>query len=287
MRRVELEADFLRPTVWTRLKYPNAVYLRKEGSAPSGQPAGREAMALAGLVMGALIFCREPAAWAQGGQASPAATAASAKGDLITAKKHYDDGETKFRAGDFGGAEIDFRIANNIKATPQAERYIGRCLEELGRYQGAVEWYEKFLAHVPDKMASLADRTRKRTLAIRAMPGKLHIESRPAGAAIAIDGRPESSPAPVDVDLGPGAHTITFTAPGRVKFEKSIDVAFASTQTVNGELEAEAATAPVVAAADPGGGRPPTEDAAPQAPPQPSSRSRRLRRPRRAARRPT
>jgi hypothetical protein len=228
-------------------------------------------MCLVGLIMGAALLTLQPSAWAQGpSSAASGASAPAGKPDLATAKKHYDEGETRFRAGDYAGAEIDFRIANNIKATPQAERYIGRCLEELGRYPAAIEWYEKFLSHVPDKMAVLADRTRKRTIAIRAMPGKVHVESKPTGATVTVDGQLESAAAPLDLELTPGTHSISLSAPGRVKLEKSVDVGFASTQTVSAELESDAPAAPVVAAADPQPAEvAATEDTTAQAPAQP------------------
>jgi hypothetical protein len=268
MRRVD---DFVGLTARVSVKYLNTVYLRKEGSLPHLRRTGRRAMCLVGLMMGALVLTQEPAAFAQGGTSGGAAASAQAgKPDLASAKKHYDDGEAKFRAGDYAGAEIDFRIANNIKATPQAERYIGRCLEELGRYPAAIEWYEKFLSHVPEKMAVLADRTRKRTLAIRAMPGKLHVESKPAGASVTVDGQIQNAPTPIDLELSPGTHSVSVSAPGHVKFDKSVDVGFASTQTVSAELEAEAAAAPLVAAAEPQAAEVATaQETAPQAPPQP------------------
>jgi hypothetical protein len=264
MRRVD---GIVRLSARVSVKYSNAVDLRKEGFPPPNRP-GRRAMCLVGLIMGAVLLTQEPSARAQG--ASSGASAASApagKPDLVSAKKHYDEGETKFRAGDYAGAEIDFRIANNIKATPQAERYIGRCLEELGRYPAAIEWYEKFLSHVPERMSVLADRTRKRTIAIRAMPGKVHIDSKPAGASVTVDGQPASGPAPLDLELAPGTHAISVSAAGHVKLDKSVDVGFASSQTVSAELESEAPAAPIVAAADPQPAEvAATEDATPQAP---------------------
>ncbi|HXX67593.1 MAG TPA: tetratricopeptide repeat protein [Polyangiaceae bacterium] len=106
------------------------------------------------------------------GAALPSPTSANpargAAGDLASAKKHYRDGQTKFQAGDFAGALADFEIANDVKATAQAQRYIGRCLDAMGQYPGAVEWYEKFLAHVPAKMRAQAERTRARVAEIRA-----------------------------------------------------------------------------------------------------------------------
>jgi hypothetical protein len=170
---------------------------------------------------------------------APAAPAGPSKGDLASAKKHYADGEKKFNAGDFAGALAEFQAANDVKSTPQAERYIGMAEDNLGHLQSAADWYDKFLAHVPEKMAPLGDEIRKRDAQIKATPGKVHIESTPPGAALVIDDKPQPSPTPTDVELPPGSHKLKFTEAGRLPTEKQVDVAFASTQTVTAALEAE------------------------------------------------
>jgi PEGA domain len=270
MRRVDGTDSFLRPTAGSWVTYSEDVdFGTKRVDLPHSyvRRLRCHTRILAGVLMGALAVCQAPSARAQRaqGEAPGPAQGARAKPDLAVAKQHFDDGEAKFRARDYGGAEIDFRIANNIKATPQAERYIGRCLDELGRLQSAAEWYDKFLAHAPDKMAVLADKTRRRLLAIRATPGKVHVESNPVGAAVTIDGKREAEPAPLDVELSPGPHTIGLAAPGRTKLERVIDVAFASAQTVSADLEAEAA--PPEAASEPVAAEATDEAPPPQAQP--------------------
>lgn len=178
---------------------------------------------------------------AGGAAAGPAPSAA----ELVTAKKRYTEGEKKYKAGDSVGALADFRAANDIKPTPQAERYLGLCEDALGHFVAALDWYDRFLVHVPEKLSGQGDEIRRRETEIRAMPGKVHIESTPAGAAVAIDGKPQPTPAPLDVELPPGAHTIAFRAVGHLPLEKSIDVDFAATQAVSGELPVEPPPPPV------------------------------------------
>jgi hypothetical protein len=228
-----------------------------------------------------------PAAWAQAkpakaagaadkagaadtGAAKPGADAA-AKPDLTAAKKHYAEGDKKFKAGDFSGALTEFTAANEIKATAQVERYLGLCEDSLGHYQKAIDWYDKFLAHVPDKMKDQGDELKKREGEIKALPGKVHIDSTPAGANVAIDDKAQPNPAPLDVELPAGSHKIKLSASGRLPVEKSIDVTFASTQTVSASLDAEPpppppppAPAPVAAAPEPAAPPPP--------PPEPRSK---------------
>lgn len=213
------------------------------------------------LVAGALACLQAPSAWAQaGGAAKPAS-----KADLAAAKKHYAEGEKKYKAGDFAGAETEFKAANDIKSAPPTERYIGLCEDNLGHLQVAVDWYDKFLSHVPDKMADKGDEIRKRESEIKALPGKVHIDSTPPGASITIDDKPQSAPTPTDVDLAPGQHTIKLTEQGRLPSTKTVDVAYASTQSVSVSLDAEPPPPPPPVAAAP----PPQPETPPPPPPPP------------------
>jgi hypothetical protein len=240
------------------------------GAACGGARALRRKL-VASAMAGSLALAQGQVAWAQTPAPKPAAGAtATAKSDLAAAKKHYADGEKKYKAGDYAGALADFTEANDIKSTPHAERYLGLCEDNLGHYGAAVDWYDKFLAHVPDKLATEGDEARKREGEIKAMPGKVHVDSTPAGGTVTIDDKPQSGPTPLDVELPPGTHVVKVTAPGRLPGSKPVDVAFASTQSVSLELDPEpppsapppvAAVAPVV----------PVAPATPAPPPEPRS----------------
>jgi PEGA domain len=191
----------------------------------------------AGVLAGVFALSLAPPVGAQ--SAPPQPPQPPHKLDLAGAKRHFDDGQGKFKDRDFAGALADFQFANDVKATPQAELYIARCLDALGRLQSATEWYERFLAHVPSKMAVHGEWARKRNAKIKNTPGTLHVESNPPGAAIVVDGNRENASTPADVELAPGRHTILLAEPGRMPAEKSIDIAFASTQTVSADLPVE------------------------------------------------
>ena len=173
------------------------------------------------------------------GAGDASAQAKPTHAELTAARKHYGEGEKKFKAGDFAGAEADFKVADDVKAAPQTERYIGMCEDAQGHFGVAVEWYDRFLAHVPDRMAAQGDEIRKREGVIKALPGKVHVDSNPPGASVTVDDKPESAPTPMDVELAPGSHTIKLTEPGRLPTSKTIDVAFASTATVTADLDLE------------------------------------------------
>jgi hypothetical protein len=217
------------------------------------QPMGHRRIA-AGVLVG-IVLLTPTGAWAQKASTAPAQSTAAAPSsvDIASAKKHYAEGERKLKAQDFEGALADFKAANDIKAAPQAERNIGVCEDNLGHFPAAAEWYAKFLAHVPEKLAAQGEEIKKRVAVIQAMPGKLHVDSNPPGATVTIDGKAQSGVTPLDVDLPPGPHDIKLTEAGRLPDSKSVDVAFASTQTVTSDLAPEPppAPTPVVVVAPP------------------------------------
>jgi PEGA domain len=234
----------------------------------------------AGVIAGAMTCVWAPGASAQAKPAKPAAeakpaagdAAASGKPDLAAAKKHYGEGDKKFKAGDFAGALVEFRAANDIKATPQVERYLGMCEDALGHFGAAIDWYDKFLAHVPEKLKDQGDEIKKREGEIKALPGKVHIDSVPVGANVSVDDKAQASPAPLDIELPAGQHKIKLSAGGRLPTEKAIDVGFASSQTVSASLDPDTTTPPPpplapVAAATPATSAPP-----PPPPPEPRSK---------------
>lgn len=201
----------------------------------------------------------------------PKPAAASTGPSLADAKAHYQAGEKKFKAGDFAGALEDFTAADAVKSTPQSQRYIGLCDDKLGKYAEAVAAYEKFLAAVPPKMQKDGEELTKRVAEIKAMPGKLHVETTPPGATITADGK-QMGTTPADIELTPGKHILKLELAGFLPIDKDVDVVFGSKGDLKSELEARpvpAAPPPVVATT------PPPEQKPAEAPPpeQPQHRS--------------
>jgi hypothetical protein len=209
----------------------------------------------------ALALCATavPAAAQPMGKPAPTGTAG--------ARQLFSSGETKYKAGDYAGALNDFQAADSIKAAPQAARYIGLCNDKLGHYADAMIAYERFLADVPAKLMSEADSIRSRVAEIKAMPGHVHIVTSPAGATVSIDGKPQASPAPLDVDLPPGSHAIHATLAGHEPADKTVTIVFAAKEDVALQL-VEGAPPPMVAVV-PLAPSPP-EPAAPPPPPPPA-----------------
>lgn len=204
-----------------------------------------------------------PAPAKAAGPAKPAAAAPAKPGakpaKQPTARELFASGEKKFKDGDYAGALADFQAVDAIKSTPQSQRYIGLCHDNLGHFRDAASAYEKFLADVPPKMTAQGDEVKKRVEAIKAMPGKVALTSVPEGAAVMVDDKAHPNPTPTELELVPGKHVLKFTAEGRDPAEKEVEVAFASKQDVNVELPAkpEPPPPPPVAAAPPEPAPPP------------------------------
>ncbi len=224
---------------------------------------------LAGALVGAACLALQvPAHAAPKGGAAPAPAASDKP---ASPRELYKSGETKFKAGDYAGALADFSAVDGIKATPQSAHFIGLCQDKLGHYQEAVTAYERFLGDVPPKMAKEADTVKKRVDEIKAMPGKVHVETTPGGALVSVDGK-SPQPSPLDVDLPAGKHTLHVTADGREPQDRDLDVTYASKTDVNLQLVEKAAPPPpppVVATPEPA----PTPAPAAPPPPPPEPRS--------------
>ena len=55
-------------------------------------------------------------------------------------------------------------------------------------------------------MGPQGDEIRKRNAEIKALPGKVHIESTPPGATVTVDDKTLSAPTPTDAELAAGPH---------------------------------------------------------------------------------
>jgi tetratricopeptide (TPR) repeat protein len=173
-----------------------------------------------------------------------AAPQAAKPPSLADAKKHYGSGEKKYKAGDAAGALADFQIADSVKSTPQSQRYIGLCQEQLGHLPEAVAAYKNFLAGAPDRMQTEIDDAKARVDKITKLPGHVHIDSTPAGASVAIDGKPQPGVTPLDVDVPPGAHTVTFTLDKYDAKDSNVTVPFAAKASVSETLSAASTVIP-------------------------------------------
>lgn len=221
------------------------------------------------------------------GTAKPSSAAAPAKpapAKPADPKALYASGEKKFKAGDYEGALGDFEASNAAKPAPETTRYIALANDNLQHYPEAVSAFEKFIADAPAKSKDQVEEAKKRVEAIKALPGKVKVETNPPGASVVVD-PPANAPAPAtaaaagatpgaqpqELELTPGKHTLRISAEGYESTDKDVDVGYGAKQDVRVELvKKEVAppppAPPVAAEATP----PPATPPAP--PPEPRSK---------------
>jgi hypothetical protein len=207
--------------------------------------------ALAVVLASAVAVAAAPSASAQtpAATAQPAAKPADAAKPAgaakpADAKALFASGEKKFKSSDFAGALADFEASQAAKPAAETLRYVALSHDNLSHFADAVAGYEKFVDEnaANAKMKDQVDEAKKRASAIRAMPGKVHLETTPAGASVVVDAasnpdaKPGSAATPLDLDLTPGKHTLRLVADGFEPSEKEVDVAFASKQDLKVEL---------------------------------------------------
>ena len=156
----------------------------------------------------------------------------------VDPKAAFAAGEKKFKANDFQGALADFQASETAKADPATERYLAMAQDNLQAFPEAVASYEKFIAANPPGMKAQVEEATKRVEAIKAMGGKVHVETVPPGASLVIDTSttPYEKVTPTDLDLPAGHHTVLIGAEGYENSTKEIDVGFASKQDLKVEL---------------------------------------------------
>lgn len=213
------------------------------------------------LVLGASALSPSLASSAFAAGANTGANTTQTTPNLNDAKKHYGEGEKKFKAADYSGALAEFQEADSIKSTPQSQRYIGLCQDNLGHYGEAVTYYEKFLTAVPDKMKKEGDELKARIAQIKAMPARIHVETTPPGATIVADGKAMGT-SPTDIELSQGKHIVHIELAGYLPIDKDVDVSYGAKTDLRSELVAKP-TEPVVVATNPT----PTEPVKPVEPP--------------------
>lgn len=203
--------------------------------------------------------------------ATPAAPAKPADPNAL-----LQSAEKKFKANDYAGALADYEASNTAKASPKADIGIARSHDKLGHFAEAVAAYDRLVAAAPKDMKAETDEAKKRSDEIKAMPGKVHLETTPAGAQIIVDPKGEQDQpipqtTPADLDLPAGKHKIKVQAEGYEPAEKEVDVTYASKQDVKVELTKKAEPTPPTP--PPVVAEPATPAPTPPPPPPPEPRS--------------
>lgn len=180
------------------------------------------------------------------------------------ARKAYGAGEKAYGSADYTTAYDDFKKANDLIPSPNAEYWMAMSLDKAGKVEEAIDAYQTFLAN-PNASKVGADKVsgaQSRLGALKKTPASVNVTTTPPGASVSVDGQAQMGETPMVVKVPPGSHELSISAPGYETESRKVTVKATEKQNLNVELMKSAAPAPTPAPTPPAA---PTE--APAAPP--------------------
>lgn len=162
-----------------------------------------------------------------------ASSSSSAQDNTAFAQQRFTRGASLYEARDFARALDEFRASMELYASPNARLYIARCLRELGRYDEAVNEYERAMREANDRAATdpryvaTRDAARSELLAVEPRVSRLTltIHNAPPNVLARVNDR-EIPAAALGVPFAvmPGHLVVTAEAPGWERSSREVDV---------------------------------------------------------------
>lgn len=150
-----------------------------------------------------------------------------------------------FKEGKFRDAANEFEQALTLRPRPALHFNLARCLEELGETGPALREFREYLRLAP----TATDRAvvQERVVALEGQLGakglrQLFVLVEPNSAIVSIDGKERGS-SPLYVELVPGLHTISSSADGFERTERTVQLE--SLRSAEVRFNLKAADAPV------------------------------------------
>ncbi len=198
-----------------------------------------------------LAWCRSASAQADAGPApgDAAATAPStARGapvdpTLAEAKRLFEQGNALRRTGEWQRALDFFLESRRLRASVPNTINAAVCLEQLGRFDEALELYESILVDLTaDIDDALRDRLKPKLAALRARIGFVELSANVSGKVV-IDGR-ERGQLPLGGPLRvlPGRRLLRVIADGYASYERDVEITAKQTLRLDARLAALAAS---------------------------------------------
>ncbi|WP_437926012.1 PEGA domain-containing protein [Sorangium sp. So ce291] len=162
---------------------------------------------------------------------------------LARAKELFQAGNELRKTGDCQRAlELYLRSRQIVASVPNTLN-AAFCLDQLGRYDEALELYETLLTELRAELGEPERKGVASTIAgLRARIGSVLVSSNVDGLVL-IDGRPRGRlPVAGPIRLLPGGHTLRVVKDGWRTFETILTVRVAETTTVDAKLEPLAST---------------------------------------------
>ncbi|MCC6647691.1 MAG: PEGA domain-containing protein [Polyangiaceae bacterium] len=232
---------------------------------------GRSALSL--IVAAAVAGAPTTSLFAQKKPAPAAAPAKDAKPDKAKqaqARDAYKRGQEKLTAGDFAGAAVAFKEANELIPAPQAQYKLAFALDKAGKGPEALAAYQALLASsVPESMAESKAAAEKRVAELG--QATLKVTTNPPGASVKIDGERSLDASPMTATVKPGKHKIEVAMADHEPATRDVEVAAGAMAEVSLDLRPAPAAAPPPPVAS--SAAPVASSAPPAAPPPPEPRS--------------
>jgi hypothetical protein len=166
-----------------------------------------------------------------------------------TAASHFKHGVALYKEGDYEGALVEFRRAQDLTPNYRVLYDIGQSLYQLQRYADALKAFEDYLAQGGTQLAPARRASVEADLkALRARVGHLEIVVNVDGAEVRIDDQVVgTSPLAAPILVSVGHRKITVAKADRVSVEKFVDIAVGDRAKIVFDLPAPIAIVPGVA----------------------------------------
>lgn len=201
----------------------------RRGSAPLPKRETRQHQLAAVIALGLL---------GSGGPALAQESPATAE-----ARVHFDRAVDLFESGDARGALAEFERAYELTGRASVLYNIGASYQALHDYPRAIDALRRYVASTEGRS------TPQRELAVRALSqmeplvARLRVVREPADATVLLDGRTLQSDR---ATVGPGAHVLTASAPGRESRQVEVTVVSGDEREVTLSLPLLAPTTPLL-----------------------------------------
>jgi PEGA domain len=153
------------------------------------------------------------------------------------ARRHFEKGLVLKGERAWAAAVAELLLSRKLYPTRNATFHAADCLNELQRYEEALEMFETLLREFPKLPTEQKDEAQAAIDRLRGLVGTLEITGAKPGASIVIDGRDRGDYPPVNpIRVAAGTHTVRILKEGYTPFETSVDVAGGRTAQVGAKL---------------------------------------------------
>jgi hypothetical protein len=163
-----------------------------------------------------------------------------------TAGAHFKHGVALYKDGDYEGALVEFRRAQELTPNYRVLYDIGQSLYQLQRYADALKAFEDYLAQGGTQLAPVRRASVEADLkALRARVGHLEVVVNVEGAEVRVDDQVVgTSPLAAPLLVSIGHRKITVAKADRVSVEKFVDIAVGDRAKIVFDLPAPMAIVP-------------------------------------------